>query len=223
MGCQIRHLSFSPCSTPAELRKLWKETVEEDTYNKGHDTYNGSIRHVDDLDVHPVRFKTAKEASVAREGYNVEKREARAFAYGDPAKAFPMTAADKKMVTTLTALEKELEGFEFDVLTRFVKGKSASRKCGHCDSVISKKSRMPFALRPPVKTSSVLDYRDAIRELTACPCCGHELLQTETDKKRKTSLKTRVGDLAAKVTKAKAAHYAKHEPCGYLVIAGCPS
>ena len=203
--------------------KHWKQAVEYDTYQRGHDTYNGSIRHVDSPTIHPVRYKSEKEAQAARDAYNVDKREARAFAYGDPAKSFPMTAADKKMVATLATLEKELEGFEFEVLTRFVKGKSASRKCGNCDSVISKKSRIPWAQRPPVKTSSVLDYREAIRELTACPCCGHELLQTETDKKRKMSLKTRVDDLAEKTAKARAAHYAKHTPCGYLVIAGCPS
>lgn len=223
MGTDTRYLQFTNCNNQTELMARWRTAVQEDTYEKGHDIYNGSIRHCD-LSVHPTRFATAKLAEAARDAYNVDKREARAFGYGDAAKTFPQTAADKKAVQTLAQLEKELEHFEFDVLKRFVQGKSASRKCANCDSVISRKSRARLAIRPPQKREdNVLDYRDAVRELTACPCCGHELLLTDTDKKRKASLGKRIQELTKKVSDAKTKFFSKNAACGYFIVAGCPS
>lgn len=223
MGTETRYLHFDRCNNPTELRARWREAVEADTYNRGHEIYNGSIRHAE-LSVNPVRFKDAKAAEAARDAYDVDKREAVAFGYGDPSKTFPQTAADKKLVETLAQLDKDLENFEFEVLKRFAHGKSASRKCTHCESVVSRKSRVRYAARPPSKSQeSHFDYRDSVRMLTACPCCGGELLMTDTDKKRKASLSTRSADLHKKVTAAREKFFAKTASCGYYIVAGCPS
>lgn len=223
MGTSIVFKTFDNCSTTADLSKRWAVAKEDARYEFGNDPYNGSISTVHDLYVAPVRYKDLKEANEAAGRYDVSKREARAFGYGDPTKSFPTTDAERKLTTTLAGLDKELDNFEFDVLKRFVAGKSASRKCGGCDSVISKKSRERLAKRNPRdRNMGVLDLRAAIHELTACPCCGHELLLTDTDKKRRESLQKRAEELRKKVETAKAASFAKN-PCGYVVVAGCSS
>jgi len=223
MGADTRFFHFDKCDNRAELDKRWRDAVREDTYERGHDSYNGSIRNVESLSVHPVRYKTAGEAERARDAYDADKREAMAFGYGDPTKVFPQTAGDKKMVDNLAKLKKELETFDFDILCRFAKGKTSSRKCSHCESVISRKSRQTLALRPPTRNQDNFAYRDALHELTACPACGHNLLITDTDKKLKASLEKRVHELTKKVEDAEKAFYAKKPTCGYFIVAVCPS
>lgn len=222
MGADTRYLTFNDCNTKDAMLQKWRAAVHEDKYQRGHDAYQGSIGDVD-LHFHPTRFPDFAAAQKFAHAQDVEKREALAIPYGDTTKAFPQTAADKKAVETLAALETALGVFEFEVLKRFVNGKSASKRCTHCESVISKKSRKSMALRPPQKTSSELDNRLAVRELTQCPACGHELLMTDTDIQRKASLKKRSDDMYVKVAAAKKAFEAKRAPCGYYVVAVCPS
>lgn len=222
MGAEIRFLTFNDCSTRDKLFKAWRERVEEDQFNRGHGTYNGSIAHCD-LTIHRNRFDTLEQAEKFAYQLDVDKRQAVAIGYGNPDKAFPQKASDKKLAADHAAVKKAVDNFEFEILQRFVAGKSSSKKCTHCDSVISKRSRQPLAKQPPSRDQDHFAYRDAIRDLTGCPACGHNLLVTDTDKKRRESLDKRFRDLTTKLDQAKKDFAAKNPPCGYFVAAACPS
>lgn len=222
MGTETRYLIFKDCTTRDSLIKAWRERVKEDQFDKGHGLYQGSIAHCD-LSFHRNRFDTFERAEKLGHSIDVDKRQAVAIGYGQPEKAFPQKASDKKLVNDHATVEKGLENFDFEILQRFVAGKSSSKKCTHCDSVISKRSRQPLARRPPTKDQEYFAYRDAIKELTSCPACGHNLLVTDTDKKRRESLEKRFKDLTAKLAQAKKDFAAKNPPCGYFVVAACPS
>lgn len=230
MGAETRYLTFDNCASEAELQKRWREAVEEDTYDRGHGSYNGSIRHVDSPYVHRVSYATREEAQKAASAMHVDKGSAVAFRYGDAAKcAFPQTERDKQQSKKLDELEKELFLFNNSILKRFVTSKSASKRCGHCDSVISKKSRERLAREDYAKQHAALarvghfDARDYEAEQVNCPACNHNLLLTDTDIKRRQSLEARVKELRGKVEEARKDHLSKVKPFGYIVQAVAPS
>jgi len=228
MGAETRTITFENCASEKELFIRWRDAQREDQYQRGHDSYQGSIGETE-LRVSSRRF--ASEADAARnawgDGTEIYKREALAFAYGDPAQVFPGTAKDRDLFKKHQELELSLKTFEHDVLRRFVASKSASKKCTHCDSVISKKSRQGLAsanfLRDLERMTEPFAGRDYVHEQTTCPCCGHNLLMTETDIKRRAVLSTKVSELGKKVLEARTVHLSKVKPYGYYVIAVCPS
>lgn len=225
MGTETRTLDVENVGNWAELGKAWKELCRQDTYNRGHDTFNGSISHCD-LELAQKKFPTHAAAANYLDSVNVEKRTALAVQYGSPVGAFPATQKEKELEKRLTDLQAELLLFEHEVLKRFVASKSASKKCTHCGSVISKKSRERMAAENFKETydrmDSGFDRRDYVRERTSCPACNHNLLMTDTDVKRKNSLIERVRkaeDQKRELLKTRKAS----APYGYLVCAACPS
>jgi predicted RNA-binding Zn-ribbon protein involved in translation (DUF1610 family) len=228
VGAESRHLTFQHCPSEKELFKRWAQAVAEDVYQRGHQAYNGGISHTE-LSVGRPAFKTRDEAFAHADSDAVydatQKRMAVAFRYGDPSKVFPLSAADKALVLKRETLQKESDEFERNVLKRFVASESASKKCSHCDSVISKKSRVRVASDNYARNCASLtgfELRDYIREQTACPACGNNLLMTDTDVKKQAALKTRLADLVQKVGKAETAFRAKQADYGYVVLAVAP-
>lgn len=225
MGTETRTLDVENAGNWQELTKAWSDLCRQDTYNRGHDSYNGSISHCE-LELSQKKFPTREAASKYLDSVDVQKRTALAVQYGSPIGAFPATQKEKELEKRLTDLQTELLLFDHEVLKRFVASKSASKKCTHCGSVISKKSRERLAAENFKgnydRMDSGFDRRDYIREQTSCPACNHNLLMTDTDVKRKNSL----------VERARKAEEQKREimktrkapaPYGYLVTAACPS
>lgn len=224
MGAIDRRVTIQDCATPALLRTKWRELQQEDMYQRGHGSYQGSLGEVHDLSVHATRFATEKEAHAFADKQFVEKREAVAFGYGQVASAFPVTKKDKDLADALQALETSLANFELDILRRFLAGKSKSKTCSGCGSAISKKSRerltSPRYFEPA--RMGTHQHRDQCAELVGCPACHAPLLMTDTDTKRKKAMQTKHAQLRDKVQAAKLAHHAKHPPPGYVVAAVVP-
>jgi DNA-directed RNA polymerase subunit RPC12/RpoP len=225
MGAITRYVTFQRCPSEKELFRSWAATAEEDAYERGHESYSGSLHHAH-LSVSRTAFKTEKEASQHADSDAVQdaqqKGTALAFRYGDPSKVFPLSAADKALVLRRTALQREFDEVENSVLKRFVASKSASKKCPHCDSVISKKSRVHLASENYAKKCERLkgfELRDYVHEQTACPACGYNLLLTDTDIKKRESLKVRLKDVSGKAHEAEQAFREKSEDYGYVIVA----
>lgn len=225
MGAEYRTKVFEFCPSEAELRRRWSVAQREDQYERGHGAYQGSIGDTD-LYVSRTTFKTFEDVQKFAQDQDIEKRSATAWRYGEGAPVFPATAKDRELEALVKKLSDELELFERSILLRFVQSKSASKRCTHCDSVISKKSREPLTRQDFRRTLSTLDFigqREYIAEQTNCPACGHNLLLTETDLKRRESLKTRHAEASKRLDKAKEDFKAKAKPYGYYVLACVPT
>ena len=228
MGTETRTFTFAKVKTESELRNQFKIQKSEDSYERGNGAYEGSLASINDLSIHRQSFATLEAARKFADNEFVEKRCAVALRYGDATKAFPYTEKDKALEAMVKKLDAELLTFENDILKRFVESKSASKKCTHCESVISKKSRERMAKedfqRELNRIEGYFEKKDYIKERTSCPACGGNLLITDTDAKRKTSLETRQKEAAAKLRSAKESFDAKNkQEFGYLVIAACAS
>lgn len=227
MGAVSRSLVFNFCADPAELSKRWKKAQREDLWKRGHGPYQGSIGELD-LSIAARHFDTLSQAQAYAQSEldMLDKRRAIAVRFGAKARIFPATERDRQLVAAHKALSEENVLFEREILLRFVRSKSASKRCGHCESVISKKSRERLAREPYRATldklSSYLDRREYIASQTNCPACGNNLLITETDQKRKKSLEARLQAASQKLEAAEAAFKAKAEDYGYYVVGWAP-
>jgi DNA-directed RNA polymerase subunit RPC12/RpoP len=227
MGTDIREVTFSRCSSEQELFKRWRAAQQDSSYEVGHDSYSGSLANAH-LSV--SRHETFATLDAAFKFANLEsngpdKREAIAYRYGDPSKVFPCTAKDRAVEEACTKLKQELDLFERSILLRFLASKSSSKKCSHCDSVISKKSRERLKhanYAQQLQQLQGFERKDLIAEQTQCPACGHNLLMTDTDIKRRESLAKRVAEVTAKRHAAYQAFTAKSADYGYVVIAAVP-
>jgi hypothetical protein len=87
MGATTRYVTFQRCPSEKELFRSWAATAEEDAYERGHESYSGSLHHAH-LSVSRTAFKTEKEASQHADSDAVQdaqqKGTALAFRYGDP-------------------------------------------------------------------------------------------------------------------------------------------
>jgi hypothetical protein len=225
VGASYRTKIFEFCPNEAELFRRWKAEQADDMYERGHGAYEGTIGHTD-LRVSNRTFATLAEVRAFAENQHVDKRDAIAWRYGAGAPVFPATAKDRDLAALCQKLADEVELFEHSILKRFVLSKSASKRCTHCDSVISKKSREPLARqdfkRQLAQLSNPFERRDYIAEQTNCPACHHNLLLTDTDTKRRTALVTRSSEQARKLEQAKTEFLAKAKPYGYYVLACVP-
>lgn len=227
MGAISRTFTFNFCASREELLKRWDRQQGEDVWDKGHGAYQGTIAHAR-LSISPRRFETLQAASNHADGEldHMSKGTAVAFYYGDGVPVFPATAKDRELVATVDKLTAELDNFELDILRRFVQSKSASKRCTHCDSVISKKSRERLVHGTYLaRVNQLRDLRDALeekRERTSCPACWNNLLTTDTDLKRRKSLEERLALVTDKLEAARKAFYAKSKPYGYYVAGMVP-
>lgn len=234
-----------PVMTESELRQWVREEGDRQAYENGHDSYSGSWcagQHV----VFPrvPAFTSVQEADNYIDEHAEKRGAALAVRVGDHSKGFPSTAADTALVERHKAVAEELKFFDFDVYTRARNQKSEKKSCSHCNSSINLKKMNPAMTRQDyaaalqssgrfgMSTNAYLGPRGevmlmALVTLTGCPVCGHNLLVTETDTKRKTALVAKVSELEEKVREAKAKHQAREaalkvKPC-WVVGANCAS
>lgn len=219
MGTETRYFNLGDIVTEQELRARWSKMQDDDEHERGHDPYNGALTHAD-LRVSNKVFKTHRDASDFAHDADVGKGDAVAYKYGDKP-GFPRTKADNELVERIACMQKEIDSFHVDIVKRFVDSKSSSKKCVHCDSVISKKSRQHIA-RSHGKASSVMD-RHMFGEITDCPACGGNLLVTDTDKKRLESVTKRHREAVAKKHEALAAAKKTSSAWGFVIVAATPS
>lgn len=221
MGAETRILQVADCATPALLQQRWRQLQDNDNYKRGHGAYQGSLGAVHDLDIASVRYPSLQAATAAAQAKYVDKRCAIAFGYGEPTKAFPVTSKDRQLVAQAEKLRKELGTFEYEVLKRFLQGKSKTKTCSGCGSAISQKSRKPLLVTAPDMTQHPTNYqaREQAYGYVSCPACHGNLLMTDTDKKRKEALTRRYHEAITKETAAKRAYLAKQTPPGYVIAA----
>lgn len=205
----------------------YRAAQEEARFEHGNDYYSGTIAHATLYPVRGVSFKTREEALQFLEKKDINKGEVYAVKYGSN-QTYPQSAADKKLEEQLKALEKEAHLYEFSLLERFMKAKSSSKKCGHCESVISKKSReslFQFAKQALSRTDSMMkssDVADMKGELATCPACHRPLFETATDQAKKKSLDKRLSDYRQKSLDSKMKFKAKNAPWGYVLFGFVP-
>lgn len=218
MGTEMRYLNVGDAASEQELRARWATIQDDDRYERGADPYNGAFTEVD-LRVSTKLFKTYKEAVDFAHAADISKRDAVAYKYGGKP-GFPRTKAEVELVERIGVMKKERDGFYPDIVKRFLDSKSSSKKCAHCESVISKKSRMD--LRSCTQGRS-MEERHLYGELTDCPACGSNLLVTDTDKKRLESLNKRLNEAVIKQQTALAAARKTSPAWGYYIAAAVPS
>jgi hypothetical protein len=221
MGTEIRYRNVSDVTSEKELFAKWAIIQEDDVRKRGEDSYNGAFTQVH-LSVSRNLFKTYKEAvdfAQNREG-DLNKGDAVAYKYGEKP-GFPRTKADVELVERITVMQKELDYFYTDIVKRFIDSKSSSKKCAHCDSVISKKSRKHVAYSQ-TRSASIIE-RHAYGLVTDCPACGGNLLVTDTDKKRLESLTKRHREAVTKQQEALTSAKKNFPAWGYYIAAAVPS
>jgi hypothetical protein len=229
MGTTVRTFTLEGVANESELHQKYRALTQEDVHEHGHGHYQGSLSSIHGLTVSQKSFPTFDLArKVANNDFApiLSKGDAIAFKFGDSTKAFPNTAKDKALFELNKKLKHESITFENEILKRFVASKSSSKKCTHCDSVISKKSRERLAKENFLQTldrmDSYLDREDYKRMQSNCPACGGNLLVTDTDKKRKQSIEERLKESSVKLEKAKSDHELKiKQSYGYIILAAC--
>ena len=226
MGTTVKYFTLQGCSNESELQQNFRALKKDDLHDHGHAFYQGSLSSIHSFTISKKSFPTLDLARKSIDEDSVMKGDAIAFKFGDSTKAFPHSAKDKSLLDLNKKLKQESITFNNEILKRFVASKSSSKKCTHCDSVISKKSRERLSKESFTQNldrmDSHFDREDYKRLQTSCPACGENLLITDTDKKRKQSIEERLKESSAKLEKAKADHEAKNNPSfGYIIVAAC--
>lgn len=219
MGMEMCYLNVSDAVSKQELYAKWSIIQKDDERERGVDYYNGALTHAD-LSVSTKLFKTYKEAASFAQNTDLDKGDAVAYKYGEKP-GFPRTKADLELVEKIKGMQKEVDFFHVDILKRFLDSKSASKKCAHCESVISKKSRKNVQVNA-AKSAGRFEQR-MYGEATDCPACGGNLLVTDTDKKRLVSLNTRHQEAVKKHDGALSAAKKTSPAWGYFIAAAVPS
>lgn len=213
--------------TEEELKKRFISLREDLRDRYGSDQYNGKMSQSRGLTITSKVFENDEVACDWLDS-NAEKwGYALAVKVGTFKPLFPVTATDKKLVSTFETLKKDLENFDIDVAKRAKAQKSAKKTCVHCASVINlkhldvpnnwKAQRYSDFASAVVFTGEY--YITSMRKLTDCPVCGKNLLLTDTDKKRKENMRTKLKDLRDKVIAARMAYDAKmKDKQGYWLI-----
>lgn len=220
MGTEMRYLNVSDAVSEQELRAEWASIQKDDERQRGIDPYNGALTHAH-LSVSAKLFKTYKEAAAFAQEADINKGYAVAYKYGEKP-GFPRTKADLELVQRIKTMQKERDSFHADILKRFLDSKSSSKKCEHCESVISKKACKHVHAYSQSRASSSLD-RQWYGEVTDCPACGGNLLVTDTDKKRLVSLTKRHQEAGTKYQVALTAAKKTSPAWGYHIAAAVPS
>lgn len=220
MGMEMRYLNVCYASSEKELLGKWATIREDDERDRGEDPYNGSYAHAH-LTVSTKSFNTYKEAAFFAQEADIDKGYAVAYKYGGKP-GFPKTKADLELVERIRSMQLERDSFHVDILKRFLDSKSSSKKCAHCESVISKKSRKHVRSYSDTRESSSAALR-LHTQATDCPACGGNLLVTDTDKKRLVSLTKRHQEAEGKHREALTAAKKNSPAWGYYIAAAVPS
>lgn len=219
MGTETRFINISFVASEQELLARWRILQTEDQYERGHDVYQGALTTAR-LSVSRKTFKTYKEAVAFAHEAEIDKGYAEAYKYGEGV-GFPRTKADAELGEKIKAMQKEMDFFHTDILRRFLDSKSSSKKCAHCESIISKKSRKNV-LATEARFARTSEQR-MYGLVTDCPACGDNLLVTDTDKKRLASLTERHGAATKKYDAAFTVAKNTASAWGYYIVAAVPS
>lgn len=219
MGTETRHLNIRYVSSESELLFQWAQRQSDDQYERGHDPYSGALMQAY-LSIRKKTFPTYKGAVEFAQSENVEKGYAVAYKYGDNV-GFPRTKSDFELVEKIKVMQKEMDCFHSDIRTRFMGSKSSSKKCVHCESTISKKSRKNV-LATAARLADSSGKRANV-QATDCPACGGNLLVTDTDKKRWTSLHERHNEAVKKHDALMQTAKKTATAWGYYIVAAVPS
>lgn len=229
MGAVFYTHSFEACSTD-ELKQKFREYQAEEAYEYGNSAYNGRMSQSAGLVISSQVFKDENAAYNWLDNNTSKRGAAVAVKVGEFKPLFPVTAKDKKLVDTYNAIKIELEEFDIEVTKRAKAQKSTKKTCTHCGSVISLKhlelpkkwSAERYSDFAPAVTFMGQYYVTSMRKLTDCPVCSHNLLMTDTDKKRKESLEVKFKELAKKVNEARNAYNSKLVgKQGYWLVGAC--
>jgi hypothetical protein len=195
MGATSRFETVPRCSE-AELQKRFRNIVEEQQHEDGHDAYAGTFGSGSGLAITNKTFASDNEAHnwIAD---NAEKwGNILAVKVGDFNAGYFGTKAGKALLEKLEALVDESDVFDTNLVKRAKAGKSKFRSCPKCESKIAVKYLGGYG-------GFSSSERHAYFKVTACPVCGSEFLRTPTDQKRYDSLQARLTKVKQEVAKRK--------------------
>lgn len=201
MGACFDSVQFAASNT-AELQKRFKDHQEGMCSDRGQDTYAGHIGIVNGLSITSQVFKDSKAGEEWLVNNTQKWESAKAVKVGDFSKVFPVTAAEKKLNDTYTALKDEITNWDSSIIKRVKAGKSAQKGCDKCGSKIS------------IKYISHAN----------CPVCGDsKFLKTATDDKKLSGMQVKLKDMEAKISVAKKKYEKNAKDTYWLVGAWCAS
>ena len=154
------------------------------------------------LSIKNVTFKTFNEAETWLDDNCYKYGPAIAVKVGNFNDMFPKSVSDKKLFQTYNTLNLSIDNWNTDIISRVKKAKSLQKTCTKCFSKIS----VSF-----IKNNW-------------CPVCNsHDLLETDTDKKKIVTMKKKLENLKAEINTAKTNQSKKNKPSFWYVGALCAS
>lgn len=210
MGSEYRGFSFDRIPKE-EMLKRWKQKVAEDTYERGHGMYQGSLNDVREFTIVRASFDSYAAANKYLDEHEPYKGSASCAQVGNP-EQFSLQH-DKKGKTLEDAYNAARLGymaFLGGTIHRVFHQKSATKGCSACGCSFSKKglairwnamSKLPKDVKPEtleLKLKELISQadedgwvarwfeRDPIQcTVFSCPMCGDkDFLITATDRKR---------------------------------------
>lgn len=223
MGSETRMFTFNRVPKK-ELEAQWKQLTESDTYERGHDYYNGALHLIEGLTYLAQPFSTFKNAEAFLESEYHGKCTAKVAQIGNP-EQFSMEADTRGRALKL-ALDEALlvqKAFCAGLIQRTLTQKSATKGCKACGCSFSKKGLLfgwhEFRTLPSSASNATLvDRLDRLANsrledsfdtrryaqnplksgLFSCPICADmNFVVTATDTKRYESLTAKTSKVRA--------------------------
>ncbi len=164
MGSCYKSQQF-PVSSEKELMEAFRIHQKDLVDYYGNDPYSGQLTKCG-LKVCNISFKTSSEANDYISERTNKYGDAYAVKVGDFSKAYPQTKKEIDTFAKLKEVQKQIVDFDKDLVIRVKSSKSLFKGCTHCGSKVAVK----------------------FIQNTHCPVCNRELIKTQTDHKKITSL-----------------------------------
>lgn len=213
MGAETRFFSFDRIPEKVMMER-WNSLVQEDGYNRGHESYQGSLTEIRYLDTDPKTYVSFKLASAKAREEDVDKRHAVIYKVGNPDQFNIMLDKKGKALTDGVSDARLKESAFFgSLLHRVFQQKSATKGCKACGCSFSKKAmaskwsgfpNLPATVSDETLHTRFMDLlrrnldeyeyqrvkdRPADSAVFNCFMCGsRDFVITPTDKKRLESL-----------------------------------